>query len=599
VSGSGRRRRGSGGHPARAAKRRERDQARHQSGPEVPAALARDIAETAAGLPAALDAEVWASHILGMFAAQRYGLPFPEALEIDPALMFGEPLIRRLARMDDVGAAIAVAAIAEVDDGELGIKAMELLDSAGLWRRLPRWVADMGESAIVGAAVMHDPVFGDAQTVFLQSRHSDGETLTIGVLIDHNLGGMAKDILLAESIDQVESAMLDHADNEAAHLVLERIEPGVAAGLIGQAIRLTDAIWDPPVHEDYWPGRALAQLRADQTPNPVAPPEREEMPPSERDALRAEFLSSAEGAGCATDGTAAGVASLAIEFCVGHTDGDPLRWSPVVVELFMLDWVPRKVMNDLAMVAALPGALDAWVRFAARKRGLPDWALAETLEAIPKRMAELLELLDLVDAAPTTGATRDDDLTGTILQLKITLRGVTKPPVWRRLQVPAETRLDELHDVIQAAFGWWDCHLHVFEVGGESLGPVSDDFDLDLLDERDFTLGQIVAEAGDRVLYTYDFGDDWQHDIVIEKVLEPHDGVSYPALITAKGACPHEDCGGVWGYENLKAVLADPDDEEHDEMKEWAGLPETEAFDPAAVDEETIRARLVAVRLRG
>ncbi len=589
-----------------------------------------------------MDAEVWASQLLGMFCAQRYRLPLSEALETDPALLYGEPLIRQLARRDDPGAAIAIASIAELEDGELGLQAKELLDSANLWRRLPGWAADLGESVIVGAAVMRDPVFDDGRTVFLESRHADGETLAIGLLIDNNLGGIAKDVLLAESIEMVEATMKEHPLDDGGELVLERIEPGIAAGLVCEAIRLTDMTWDPPVAEDYWGGRALALLRADQTPASVVPDQRPQMAQAERDALRDEFLASPEGAGFAPDGDEAWVAVLAIDYCADYVDGDPLRWSPVVVELFMLDWVPRKVMTTNSMLSVLPGALDAWVRFAARKRGLPDRAVAFTREAIANWTEEMVVLasdpeaggpskrfllaaaqagVDLEDAEAlngfvagwnaraelgledgsdgrTTQSAAGSDLAGAVLQVKITLTRVTKPPVWRRLQIPAGLRLDHLHEVIQAAFGWQDYHLHVFEVGREQFGPADAELELDFADEHEITIAELVSEAGERVTYTYDFGDDWRHEILVEDVLEPLPGVGYPVLVTAKGACPPEDCGGVWGYEDLKSVLAGPDGEQRRELREWLGLEDAEAFDPTAVDLDLIRGRLAAVHIR-
>lgn len=603
--------------------------------------MARQIARTAAGLGSALDAEIWASHLLGMLWAQRYGLPFPEAVQIDPASLYGEPLIRELAQLNDSGAAIAIAALAELAEGELGLVAKELLDGANLWRHLPKWASDLGESEIVAAAVMRDPVFDDGRTVFLESRHAGGEMLAVGVLIDNNLGGMAKDVLLAESIDEVTAVMRANPGGDAGELLLERIEPGVAAGLIGEAIKLTDMTWDPPVAEDYWAGRAVALLRADQTPGAVRPEERPEMPEAERDALRDEFLASAEGDGFAPDGDEAWVAVLAIGFCADYVDGDPLRWSPAVVELFMTDWVPRKVMTTDAMLSVLPGALDAWVRFAAHKRGVPAQALAVTREAIADFTAEMLERASdpevggpskrFLIAAEQAGVDIEDpdalnrfiagwnarsdaeldgagaptivpppggrDLAQAVLQVKVTLSRVTKPPVWRRLQIPADSRLDEVHEVIQAAFGWQDYHLHVFEVDGESFGPADPDLELDFADERELTFAELMT-LGDRVTYTYDFGDDWRHEIRLEKLLDVLPEVDYPVLVTAKGACPPEDCGGVWGYENLKAVLTDPDHEGHREMCGWLGLDDATMFDPAAVDDETIRSRLAAIRPR-
>ncbi len=96
------------------------------------------------------------------------------------------------------------------------------------------------------------------------------------------------------------------------------------------------------------------------------------------------------------------------------------------------------------------------------------------------------------------------------------------------------------------------------------------------------------SEKGERIRYTYDFGDDWEHEIVVEKVLVAEPGVRYPVCVAGKGACPPEDCGGVWGYERLREVLADPADEEHGEMLEWLGLQAVAEFDPARFGVEEV-----------
>jgi hypothetical protein len=168
-----------------------------------------------------------------------------------------------------------------------------------------------------------------------------------------------------------------------------------------------------------------------------------------------------------------------------------------------------------------------------------------------------------------------------IVQIKIKLLGVSKPPVWRRLQLPADTRLDHLHDIIIAAFGWQDYHMHVFTSGPEEFG--SPDPELGHTDERRVSLGQLIGGVGDRLRYTYDFGDDWEHDIVLEKVLEPDVGDRRAVLLTGRGACPPEDSGGPWGYADLKAILADPSHEQHQEMLDWLGLDNASAFDPNTV----------------
>jgi hypothetical protein len=371
------------------AEHREREQAQQAPLPEE-VRVARMIARSAADLDSALDAEAWASHLLGTFRLQRHGLPFPDAVEVDPALLLGEPLVTGLASFDDPAATVALASIAELDGGELGALAADLLVGSTSTAGAPRWIEQIGESEIVGAAVMREAVFDDARTVLLESRHPDGETMAVGILIDRNLGGLAKDVLLAESIEQVAGAMGRYSTGDEAELELEQVEPGIAAGLIRAAIARTDMTWDPPVGDDFWPGRALALLRADQTPGAVEPPEPTELSGQERDRMRDEFLASPEGREFAPDGDEAWVASLAIDFCAGYTDGDPLRWSPVVVELFMTDWIPRKVLATPELLDRLPAALDAWVRFAARQRGIPDWAANETRGSIVKWVREML-----------------------------------------------------------------------------------------------------------------------------------------------------------------------------------------------------------------
>ena len=171
-----------------------------------------------------------------------------------------------------------------------------------------------------------------------------------------------------------------------------------------------------------------------------------------------------------------------------------------------------------------------------------------------------------------------------VLQLKLSLRGVSKPSVWRRLLVRPDTRLSQVHDVIQAAMGWTDTHLHAFSTAYGDYGPP--DPELDHRDERKARLADFLAEPGDRIRYAYDFGDFWEHDIVLEKMLEPDPDVRLPACVAGKGACPPEDCGGVWGYADLRDALANPASEEHDAMLEWLGLDSDEDFDPAAFDVE-------------
>ena len=174
-----------------------------------------------------------------------------------------------------------------------------------------------------------------------------------------------------------------------------------------------------------------------------------------------------------------------------------------------------------------------------------------------------------------------------IVQIKVKLLGVTKPPVWRRVQLRADTRLDQLHEILQAALGWENYHLHAFSFGEEEFGPRDPELNLDFSDERQVTLGELT-DIGARFRYTYDFGDNWEHEILVEDLLDPNPDTHYPTLVAAKGACPAEDCGGTWGYADLKAILANPNDEQHQEMLEWLGLENASAFDPATAPSENI-----------
>jgi hypothetical protein len=165
-------------------------------------------------------------------------------------------------------------------------------------------------------------------------------------------------------------------------LVLEPVAAGVAAGHIHTAIELTDTTLGLHVGEEFADLRALALMRGDEARDYEPAGERPALEQHARERLLDEFLSSPEGAGIARDSDEAFVAILAIDFAADHADGRPLRWSPVLVELFMVDWLPRKVINPDAVLATLPAALEAWIRFAGRKTAKPAWAIDTTVDAI-------------------------------------------------------------------------------------------------------------------------------------------------------------------------------------------------------------------------
>lgn len=189
-------------------------------------------------------------------------------------------------------------------------------------------------------------------------------------------------------------------------------------------------------------------------------------------------------------------------------------------------------------------------------------------------------------APPPAAAVRPD----TRYRIKLALRDVTHPPVWRRLEVPADLDLGQVHEVIQTAMGWENCHLHVFSAGDAEYGMP--DPDLGHADERAVRLSQLLTEAGDRLGYTYDFGDGWEHDLTLEEILPAEAGTTGAICTVGKGACPPEDCGGPYGYQELKAILADPGDDQHEDMLEWLGVASPGDFDPHAFSAEDANRRL-------
>jgi Plasmid pRiA4b ORF-3-like protein len=174
-------------------------------------------------------------------------------------------------------------------------------------------------------------------------------------------------------------------------------------------------------------------------------------------------------------------------------------------------------------------------------------------------------------------------------QLKISLRNVSKPPVWRRVEVPGGITLDGLHAVIQRSMGWDDGHMHVFSDGWNQYGLP--DRELGHADESRVRLDGLLSAPGEKLSYTYDFGDDWEHDVLLEEIRPVAPDGTVPSCLAGKGACPPEDCGGPWGYDRLKEVLADPGDEEHEDMLDWLGLDSGSEFDPKkfAVDDVNVR----------
>ena len=174
-----------------------------------------------------------------------------------------------------------------------------------------------------------------------------------------------------------------------------------------------------------------------------------------------------------------------------------------------------------------------------------------------------------------------------IYQVKITLQG-SKPPIWRRVLLSEKTTLALLHDIIQHVMGWWDSHLHHFNVGGVYYGiPDYDDY-YEGRDERQVTLGDVAREVKNSFVYEYDFGDSWEHLVEVEKILPDDPAQQLPFCLTGKRACPPEDVGGIWGYYMMLEALEDADHPDYEMYLEWID----DDFDPDEFDLESINKAL-------
>ena len=180
-----------------------------------------------------------------------------------------------------------------------------------------------------------------------------------------------------------------------------------------------------------------------------------------------------------------------------------------------------------------------------------------------------------------------------IYRLKVTLAGV-QPPVWRRLRVPSHINLKRLHQILQVAFRWTDSHLHQFEVAGQTYGTPHSEYPNTTRNEARVRLNEVLLEEKDFMVYEYDFGDGWEHKVVLEKIIPSAPDLSSPNCIAGARACPPEDCGGVGGYEEFLGAIGDPLHPEHEAMLEWIGGEfDPEYFDPDEVNDE------LAARIRG
>ena len=179
-----------------------------------------------------------------------------------------------------------------------------------------------------------------------------------------------------------------------------------------------------------------------------------------------------------------------------------------------------------------------------------------------------------------------------IYQLKITLK-YSSPPIWRRIQVPGNLDIIDLHDIIQVFMGWDNDHLFSFLVGGVRYEDSEEISGPNIKDVSKTSISTAFTRKGAKGIYTYDFGDTWEHEVLVEGIIDPEPGIKYPICLEGKCSCPPEDCGGVGGYYQLLDILKDHTHEAYNEMVEWIG----DDIDPDKFDCEEVNKRMPSRRV--
>ena len=176
-------------------------------------------------------------------------------------------------------------------------------------------------------------------------------------------------------------------------------------------------------------------------------------------------------------------------------------------------------------------------------------------------------------------------------QIQIALRR-SKPKIWRRILIPSDLLMPDFHIIIQITMGWTNSHLHQFIKNRTYYTERMDDLDFwddaDTVDYSKIKISDLLKKEKDKIIYEYDFGDSWEHDIILEKIEDNGAHQNIPTCLTGKNNCPPEDCGGIWGYSDLLEILKHPDHEQYEEYVEWLG----EEYDPKYFDKNEINERL-------
>jgi hypothetical protein len=348
---------------------------------EMAAMSAREAHEPAD----ALEAEQWASALIGTWHVR----PMP-AQDVED--LFFPGFVDALEQLGTARALATLRALAAVRADAHGRRASRAADrlAARGFSEAP-WTAAVGRARPTAAALMSEAAFDDGLSVMVEYAGPGCEPHTLGIYIDHNLGGLVKDVFLAGPLTEVRGQFDRHAPNHVG-LVIRDLDLAEARARVEAALYMVDHTYDPPVNEDVRLLRALVDARMRVLPDGFElPDDHEEVSAQEREALLADFLGSPEGRRWRGDEDAEDVAELAIDFGAGHNHGGPLRWSPVVVEIFMTGWLARKVTREPEFFTRVPDVLRDWVKYAGRRQAVPAAPLREAVAAVEHYRDEMLD----------------------------------------------------------------------------------------------------------------------------------------------------------------------------------------------------------------
>ncbi|MEN8234721.1 MAG: DUF6398 domain-containing protein [Actinomycetota bacterium] len=334
--------------------------------------------------------------------------------------------------------------------------------------RLPDWIPEMG-SIEIGESIEMAHILGDGENVAVEARWPSGRVVTILVYIDHNMGTAVKDAFPAvESLASIRSAYLENADADSTVTV---IDPADARARIEQAIEMGERTY-PPFVSQTWPGcRSLVEFVTRRLPVGGVGFERPSWTEAERRGLARDFFDSPSGSPLADDEDARDIIDMLIWFACDYGPGDPLRWSPVSIEILFVDWFPRKILGDAAYMQGMPEAAQALVRYAHDERGIPEHLTIETLHAMDHWEAEYRRAVADrsgpfgLSRAPSGGLGIDPLLDGPIEEYMLSVFAE---------QAGGRDVLDSLSDapLPDEAFDWSGIPEDIHERVGEVLGLV-------------------------------------------------------------------------------------------------------------------------------